>query len=57
MYNLRKKKKKKCDYNIPYDEGLNSNSTQEYLKSLNVNIVTLENEINKDKKNHQKDIA
>lgn len=59
-----KKRKKKCDFNLPsckhcesmgtqceyYDEGLDNNVPREYLKSLNDNIIALKSEIDKYKK-------
>lgn len=59
-----KKRKKKCDFNLPsckhcesmgtqceyYDEGLDNNVPREYLKSLNDNVIALRNEIEKYRK-------
>ena len=61
---LCKKRKKRCDFNLPsckhcksmgtqceyFDEGLGNNVPREYLKSLNDNIILLKSEIDKYKK-------
>lgn len=63
-----KKRKKKCDFNLPsckhcesmgthceyFDEGLGNNVPREYLKNLNDNIILLKSEIEKFKKKIEK---